>query len=202
MTKRLLTLAGASLALLLAVTGCNQKDKPQLLDPMAKVTINVEESAPRAEMSNNPKHYSPQELVEKSFAMLYIQPGTPEKGGINDTRDSQLSLPPEYKDIPNAKIKLFGEWIIARKPDGTTYLSDHFFTATECRFVEDTDGTTTGFKIIGYLPREVMEEAWRNIKSAYDAGDYDTVYKLFEEAMVAYPCTPEEYAELKAQGKV
>ena len=201
MTKRLSTLAGASLALLLATTGCN-KNEPQLLDPLAKVTISVKETSPRAsETATNPNHYSPRELVEKTAAMIY---DLPEKdvSAVTGT-DLQFSLNDNtFKDIPNAKFKLYGDFILYKEKDGSVTLVDTFFKARNCRFVEDTNGRRDGLKIIGYLPREVMENAWRIIKAAYDRGDYETVYKTFNDAYVAYPCTPEEYEELKAQGKV
>ncbi|MCI6278208.1 MAG: hypothetical protein MR609_00195 [Bacteroidales bacterium] len=201
MTKKLLTLAGAFLALLLAVTGCNNNE-PQLLDPLAKVTINVKETAPRAsETAENPNHYSPRELVEKTVAMIYDLPekdisavtGTDLRFSLNDNT---------FKDIPNAQFKLYGDFILYKEKDGSVTLVDTFFKARNCHFVEETDENDTGLKIIGYLPREVMENAWKIIKPAYDRGDYETVYKTFNEAYVAYPCTPEEYEELKAQGKV
>lgn len=199
MTKSLLAL-GAGILALLSVTGCNNNE-PQLLDPMAKVTINVEESAPRAsETSTSPNHYSPQELVEKSFAMIY---DLPEKdvSAVTGT-DLQFSIAPEFKDIPNAKFKLYGDFILYKEKNGSITLVDTFFKARNCRFIESTNGTRDGWRIIGYLPREVMEEAWKIIKPAYDRGDYEAVYKAFEDAYVAYPCTPEEYEQLKAQGKV
>lgn len=199
MTAKRLTALFVGLALL--AVGCN-KNEPKLLDPLAKVTISVKETASRAsETATNPNHYSPRELVEKTAAMFY---DLPEKDVVGQTgTDLRFSLNDNtFKDIPNAKFKLYGDFILYKEKDGSITLVDSFFKARNCRFVEETDENDTGFKIIGYLPREVMENAWRIIKAAYDRGDYETVYKTFNDAYVAYPCTPEEYEELKAQGKV
>lgn len=198
MTKRLSALGAGILALL--ATGCN-KNEPQLLDPNTKLIINVKNNVPRAgELPYNPEHYSPSELVEKSFALIYDLP-EPDWTGTTG-RALQISLPPEYKDIPNAKFKLWGQSIIYKFDDGTTKLVDTFFKARNGRFVEDTNGKVTGFKIIGYLPKDVMEKAWTNINIAYEKGDFETVYKLFNTAITAYPCTEEEWHELNAQGKI
>ena len=203
MTKRLLALSVVLTALLLAVTGCN-KNEPKLLDPNAKMYINVADGKTRAvsnpDLPDNPEHYTPEEIVEKSFAMIYDVPE-----GINATIpadvDNQLSLPPEYKDIPNHKFKFWGDWIIAKDRDGNPYINETLIRAVNCRFVESTDGTKDGWKIIGYLPQRVLKAAFEEIKKAYDRRDYDTVYKLFETAYTAYPCTEEEWLKLKAEGK-
>lgn len=203
MTKRLSALAGASLALLLATTGCNNNE-PQLLDPNAKMYINVVDGKTRAvpnpDLPDNPEHYTPEEIVEKSVAMIYDVPE-----GVNATVPAdvnwQFSLPPEYKDIPNHRFKIWGEEIIYKDRDGNPVLNETVIRGKNCRFVEDTDGTKDGLKIIGYLPQRVLKAAWVEIKAAYDRRDYDTVYKLFEEAFTAYPCTHEEWLKLKAEGK-
>ena len=205
MTKRLLTLAGASLALLLAVTGCN-KNEPKLLDPNAKMYINVVDGKTRAvanpDLPDNPEHYTPEQIVEKSFAMIYDVPE-----GVNATVpadvDYQFSLPPEYKDIPNHRFKLWGETIIHKDRNGTPVLTETLIRAVNCRFVELPEGKESrdDFKTIGYLPQRVLKAAWVEIKAAYDRGDYDAVYKLFDSAFTAYPCTHEEWLKLKAEGK-
>lgn len=204
MTKKLLTLAGASLALLLAVTGCN-KNEPKLLDPNAKMYINVADGKTRAvsnpDLPDNPEHYTPEQIVERSFAMIYdIPEGLTNVDGPADV-NYQFSLPPEYKDIPNHRFKLWGETIIYKNKEGKAIINETLIRAVNCRFVEDTDGTKDGLKTIGYLPQRVLKAAWVEIKEAYDREDYDAVYKLFDEAFTAYPCTHEEWLKLKAEGK-
>lgn len=204
MTKKLLSLAGASLALLLAVTGCN-KNEPKLLDPNAKMYINVVDGKTRAvpnpDLPDNPEHYTPEQIVERSFAMIYdIPEGLTNVDGPADV-NYQFSLPPEYKDIPNHKFKLWGQTIIYKNKEGKTILNETLIRSVNCRFVESTDGTRDGWKTIGYLPQRVLKAAWVEIKAAYDRGDYDAVYKLFDSAFTAYPCTHEEWLKLKAEGK-
>lgn len=206
MTKKLLPLAGASLALLLALTGCN-KNEPQLLDPNAKMYINVVDGKTRAvpnpDLPDNPEHYTPEQIVERSFAMIYdIPEGLTNVDGPADV-NYQLSLPPEYKDIPNHKFKFWGDWIIAKDRDGNPYINETLIRAVNCRFVELPEGKESrdDFKIIGYLPQRVLKAAFEKIKEAFDRGDYDAVYRLFETAYTAYPCTDAEWLKLKAEGK-
>ena len=191
---------------LLSVTGCN-KNEPQLLDPNAKMYINVADGKTRAipnpDLPDNPEHYTPEEIVEKSVAMIYDIPEGLTHADAPADVNCQLSLPPEYKDIPNHKFKFWGEWIIAKDRDGNPYINETLIRAVNCRFVELPEGKESrdDFRIIGYLPQRVLKAAFEEIKKAYDRRDYDTVYKLFETAYTAYPCTGEEWIRLKAEGK-
>ena len=202
MTKRLLALGVGFLALL--ATGCN-KNEPQLLDPNAKMYINVVDGKTRAvpnpDLPDNPEHYTPEEIVEKSFAMIYDVPEGLTNITISPGTGFQFSLTEEYKDIPNHKFKFWGNFIITKDKEGKPYINETLIRAVNCRFVEDTDGTKDGLKIIGYLPQRVLKAAFEEIKKAFDRGDYDAVYKLFETAYTAYPCTEEEWLKLKAEGK-
>lgn len=88
-----------------------------------------------------------------------------------------------------------GDFIIDNFDPNNPKLVSHFFTAKNVRFV-DKEG-----KIIGYIPQRVFKEAWVKVKAAFEAKDYDTVYRLFQETYTAFPCTPEEYEQLKAEGR-
>ena len=46
-----------------------------------------------------------------------------------------------------------------------------------------------------------MQEGWIKIKKAYDAGNYDEVYRLFQEVYTAIPITPSEYQKLVEKGE-
>ena len=54
---------------------------------------------------------------------------------------------------------------------------------------------------IAYIPNSVMQDLEQRITAAYDAGDYATCYRLFEDAFVFTPITGAEWLELKAEGK-
>ena len=59
---------------------------------------------------------------------------------------------------------------------------------------------TTPKEIVGYIPNAVMQEASRKIKAAYAVGNYEEVYRLLQDAFIAYPITDAGYQALKAEG--
>ncbi len=192
-----------------ALTGCWGKNKPsdKLLDKNAMLYINVTDGKTRAEnpdLPHNPEHLSPVELVKQAENMLYsstrgTEPTTWLGAIIQEgdylTTKGRKAGEYQYKLVDQAKFVFWGDWII-----GTNYktneptLEEEFFKATNVRFVDKNE------KIIGYIPQRVLKEAWAKIQKAFDAKEYETVYRLFEETYQAYPCTEEEWHELKAKG--
>lgn len=208
MKKIIVTTIVAGLAAI-ALAGCWGKNKPsdKLLDKNAMLYINVTDGKTRAEnpdLPHNPEHLSPVELVKQAENMLYSSTRGTEPttwlGGIIEegeylTTQGRKAGEYQYKLVDQAKFVFWGDWII-----GTNYktneptLEEEFFKATNVRFVDKNE------KIIGYIPQRVLKEAWAKIQKAFAEKDYDTVYKLFEATYQAYPCTEEEWHELKAKG--
>lgn len=196
MTKKLLTLAGASLALLLAVTGCNNNE-PTRLDQDVKLVINVQDAKMKAadtDLPANPARLTPKELVEQAHVIALID-------GIGEESYTEFFLQPQWKDVEHTKINLPKYYIldIHHSTDTEPYLVDYLIKATDIRILKE-GGFGLG-EIIGYIPQSVVKEAYPKIKEAFERKDYDTAYKLFEEAYVAYPCTAEEWAKLKEEGR-
>lgn len=197
-------------ALLIAVSlsGCGG-DKPsdKLLDKNAMVYINVEDGkttrAVNPDLPDNPAHLSPKELVAQAETMISDDAeyeGTRFwLGNIVQEGDYEHNERPvgeyQYKDVSNARFIFFGDMIIDASDPENPKLVDVFFVQRNVHFVDIND------KIIGYIPQRVFREGWEKVKEAFEAKDYEKVYKLFEEVYTAYPCTPEEYEKLKAEGK-
>lgn len=197
-------------ALLIAVSlsGCGG-DKPsdKLLDKNAMVYINVEDGkttrAVNPDLPDNPAHLSPKELVAQAETMISDDAeyeGTRFwLGNIVQEGDYEHNERPvgeyQYKDVANARFIFFGDMIIDASDPENPKLVDVFFVQRNVHFVDIND------KIIGYIPQRVFREGWEKVKEAFEAKDYEKVYKLFEEVYTAYPCTPEEYEKLKAEGK-
>jgi hypothetical protein len=51
---------------------------------------------------------------------------------------------------------------------------------------------------IAYIPNNTMRTAESQIKIAYDAQDYEEVYRIFNEAFTFLPCTASEWRAIKA----
>lgn len=213
MTKRLLPLAGASLALLLATTGCNNNEPANgALDPNTMVYINVVDGKTRAvanpDLPDNPAHLSPTELV-KQAEWLIVNGGTNNGGfdlwlgGIIEegeylTEHGRKAGEYQYKLIDQAKFVFWGDFVLDinyKDPDRNLKLDPTFFTAKDVVF-KDKDRN-----IIGYIPQRILRAAWTEVQKYFTAKEYDKVYQIFRDTYQAYPCTPDEWAELKAEGK-
>lgn len=190
--KKIITIALLALAMLAA--GCENKDKPKILKDGAMLYINVKEANMKTIRADVPTvdgdeytRLTPAELVEKADIFLFFN-----KNMGNNGQESNISIAPVQKDVANARIKMWGEMII--NSDGSL---DPYFI--ELRDIRIGIGIPNGY-IGGYIPNAVMEKAEKEIKQAYSEGRFDDVYRLFDEAYTAIPCTEKEWLNLKAQG--
>lgn len=110
--------------------------------------------------------------------------------------DGNLGILDEQKDFDNERIKMWGEQIIEK--DGS--LNTYFINARNIRII----GTIKPYEsdpIIAYIPNATMEQASKEIRIAYDAGDYDKVYEIFHRAYTAIPCTTKQWEKLREKGE-
>lgn len=56
------------------------------------------------------------------------------------------------------------------------------------------------FDTVAYIPNSVVLNARAKITTAFDAGDYETCYRLFDDAYVFLPITGAKWRALKAAG--
>ena len=206
--KKITTLLAALLATIVLTSCGGDKPSDKLLDKNAMVYVNVQDGkATRAvnpDLPDNPAHLSPKELVAQAENMMLTTTdgleGTFWLGGLIAEGDYLASHgrkvgEPQYKLLDQAKFVFWGDFVINVEDKENPKLVEEFFKSTNVRF-EDIAGN-----IIGYIPQRVFREAWEEVKKAFDAKDYDRVYKLFQETYTAYPCTTEEWQKLKAEGK-
>ena len=179
------------------LTACTPKQTPtesKLLDKGAMLYINVKDNM-RVTTSTDTTTTddpipTPREVVEQAINFLMTEPqtGKPNCG---------LAIAPEQKDFENNRIKMWGEMII--EPDGT--LSDYFLKVRDFRILARLQGDETEQRIIAYIPNKRMEEAEVAITTAYNEGNYDEVYRLFQELYTAIPTTTARWKSLKAKGE-
>lgn len=192
--RSILRMAVVAVLTMLALTACNgDKPKKGLLKQGAMVYINVKENGLKAmegDTNTDEKLYTPAEIVREAFNFCLDDP----EGNINGL----LGISDEMKDFENNRIKMWGEQIISK--DGE--LVEYFM---KCRNVRVCTGQypdkDNHRNIIAYIPNKVMQEGWIKIKKAYDAGNYEEVYRLFQEVYTAIPITPSEYQKLREKGE-
>lgn len=177
-----------ALLAMLAVASCGGDNKPddpkriKPLDPNAKLSINVRTSLKSG--ATNPEHLTPLEIVKQAGRMHYKL--------ASDGQNIHRSISDVQRDIENVAIKMWGTDIISVE-DGS--LQDYFLDNRNYVFALPMGDT------IAYIPNAVVIEAAKKIRTAYQEGDTELVYKLFQEAFTALPITGSEYAELVKQGK-
>ena len=191
----------AVLAVVMAVTACNGKDKPNgRLEQGAMLYINVKngnlKSMDVRATDNKDGLLTPREIVETASMFVFFDP--------TQNRNSNVSILPPQKDVENERIKMWGEQVI--REDGT--LNEYFIMLRDVRIVApfptDENGNpiyTDKDNVTGYIPNEVMERAEKEIRKEYAAGNYDKVYKLFQDAYTATPINLEMWKALKKEGK-
>ncbi len=182
----------------MAVTACNGKDKPKVLDQGAMLYINVKngnlKSMDVRSTDNKEGLLTPREIVETAGMFLFTHP--------DGKKNSNISIAPEQKDVENERIKMWGEQVI--NADGT--LNEYFIMLRDVRILApnklDKDGNMLPEdNVVGYIPNEVMERAEKEIRKEYAAGNYDKVYKLFQDAYTATPINLEMWEALQKEGK-
>ena len=185
------------------LTACNHKEpsKQQVLDSSAQLYINVRNSmrvttATDTTTTDDPIP-TPREVVERAGCFIYTDPYT---GKI----DMPLGIADEQKDLDHERIVMWGDMIITdkdRKERGDYHLDDYFLKLRDLRILGVLRDGETEQPIIAYIPNKRMEEAEVSITKAYNEGNYDEVYRLFQELYTAIPTTTARWNELKAKGE-
>ena len=180
------------------LTACTPKQTPtesKLLDKGAMLYINVRNQPMRVTASTDTTATddpipTPREVVEQAITFMYkdYETGKP---------NMPLAVGPEQKDYENERIMMWGEMIVER--DGT--LNDYFLKVRDFRILARLQGDEKEQRIIAYIPNKRMEEAEVAITKAYNEGNYDEVYRLFQELYTAIPTTTARWQALKAKGE-
>lgn len=86
------------------------------------------------------------------------------------------------KDFDIPALKMFSIDVIGTYPDIPEPVYKRIFTHGFSVYITDINGDS-----IAYVPDEVINTARPLIESAFEAGDYEEVYRLFEEAFTFLP---------------
>ena len=181
-----------AVAVLIGLSACDtKKNEPKKgLIPTTDLLVHVKSSGARALRAEDGKPFKSARSVEdcmKRLNMLFFY-------RPNATSETHLGIKEEDKLYDTHTIRIYSNYIITQKgellPD---FIDGHDFIFYDAR---------TPKEVVGYIPNAIMREAGRKIKEAYKAGNHEEVYRLMQEAFVAYPLTDAEYKALKAEGKL
>ena len=203
--KRTSLLLSLALLLAMAVAGCQEKpqekEKSKVLDPGAMLYINIKTNPTMKAQTDTkePVEYpilTPREVVEQASVFLFTDP-------LSGKIDANLSINDKQKDVENERIMMWGEMIInneGSKDLSVYHLDDYFFKLRDLRILGSNKEEGVD-NIIAYIPNARMEQAEIDIKKAYEAGNYDEVYRLFQELYTALPINNDGWKALKEKGE-
>lgn len=177
---------------MVSVIACDKtkKEPKRVLDTNAKISIHVTTADGTRAKGTYAKDRD--ELMERVNTILLNHEG--------QDHSWVYSITEEMKDYDKHIIKMWGDAIITPRREGVRdkeTLNYNFIGAHDVVFTDDRIPADT----LGYIPNRVLREAEAKIKIAFDAEDYDEVYRLFNEVYQAVPITGKEWRALKAEGK-
>ncbi|MEG1588627.1 MAG: hypothetical protein RR354_04770 [Mucinivorans sp.] len=187
--KKLLIICFAALATAAIFTSCKES-KGKVLDPLAKISIRAAANA-QATASKAP-YFSPTEIVRQTTDLVFQSHDYPNEPYCN------VGISEEQKDLATPKIMMWGEQIIRNDA-----LNPFFIEAYDVVFVtrEGLKGSGQITDTLAYIPNAQLRAAEKVIKAAYEAKDYQAVYKFFDEAYKFTPINGKDWLALKAAGK-
>ena len=158
---------------------CDKKT-PKMLDPDATINIREAKQTRSAGQETPTWEWVVRNAIDMRFYNSDINKNVLTRG-IGD----------HQRDFDNMAIKMFGTDIITQQGE----LSLDFIGASDVVF------TAIGDDTCAYIPNATLREAEVKVIAAYNAGNYDEVYRLFDNAYRAVPTTGKAYRALKAEGK-
>ena len=183
------------------LTACTPKQEPTQkgLDPATKLYINIRNQPMRdAEDTTTTEDPipTPREVVEQAITFLFTDPETGKP-------DCPLAVGDGQKDYENNRIVMWGGMIMNdfNNKEGRLELNDYFLKVRDFRILARLQGDEKEQRIIAYIPNKRMEEAEVAITKAYNEGNYDEVYRLFQELYTAIPTTTARWQALKKKGE-
>lgn len=189
---KLTKMIALAVAVLIGLSACDtKKNEPKKgLIPTTDLLVHVKSSGARALKAEDGKPFKSARSVEdcmKRLNMLFFY-------ASNEKYESTLGIKEEDKLYDTHTIRIYSNYIITERGElSPEFIDGHDFIFYDAR---------TPKEVVGYIPNAVMHEAGRKIKEAYKAGNHEEVYRLMQEAFVAYPLTDAEYKTLKAEGKL
>lgn len=197
------------LGAILLTAACTPKQEPTQkgLDPATKLYINVRNNEMKVTNATDTTTTTtttttedpiptPREVVEQAGCFLFTDPET-------GRSDVAIAIADDQKDLENERIVMWGGRIMNdnNNKEGRLELDDYFLKVRDLRILAPMKEGETENPIIAYIPNKRMEEAEVAITKAYNEGNYDEVYRLFQELYTAIPTTTARWEKLKEKGE-
>lgn len=188
---------------LLTLAGC-RKSSPAL-DGNSKIPIRPAKGV-ALRSADNPEHLSAIEIVKQTvnLKMMTYRIGAEDHGYINkEFVVSGMGFAPEQRDYnpEDPKLLMYAFYVIDDQYNNR--LRREFLDAEDVVLERILDEHTPQERLdtIAYIPNKLLRKAAEDITNAYNRGDFDTVYKLFNDVYRFIPITGKEWRELKAKGE-
>lgn len=186
------------------ITACNPKQEPTQqkgLDPSAKLYINVRTNTMKVTNATDTTTTddpipTPREVVERAGCFIFTDSET-------GRSDVAIAIADEQKDLENERIVMWYGNILNdnNNKEGRLELDSYFLKVRDLRILAPMKDGETENPIIAYIPNKRMEDAEAAITQAYNDGNYDEAYRLFQELYTAIPTTTARWKALKAKGE-
>lgn len=169
--------------LLISIIGCDKKDLPPVnkgkVDPNATIVIRPGEG-----VKLKSTELTALQIVEQATTIRYQSHYFDNK--YEETKkDIFRGFDETLKDYDKLALKMYAIDVITTEGE---YYRD--LTHAVNVVITDIEGDT-----IAYVPDKVISDARPLIESAYKDGDFNEVYRIFDEAFTFYPIAPLDLEE-------
>jgi hypothetical protein len=164
---------------LVVFIGCNPEDIPETkgkLDPTAMILI---KPAKGVQLRSTVSGLTALEIVEQAFIIKWQTHWAYESYKTEEPMSATRGFPEElgFKDFDTPALKMQGIDVISEEGD-----YQRIFTHAFSVYIADVNNDT-----IAYIPDQVIADARPLIEAAYEDGNYNEVYRLFNEAFTFLP---------------
>lgn len=173
----------------LTLLACERQPKTFILEPGTMINIKPDLAAWTRSGDSIPAdsgYLEPIEIVRQTIGLSFmnyaLNDSTPLDRGFAPFQRDTISEIPSLKMFASDIINQLGEYV------------PEFIEAEDCILFRALNNKRD---TIAYIPNAVMREAETAIKIAYDAQDYEEVYRLFNEAFTFLPITGPEWRALE-----
>lgn len=175
--------------LIIGLFACKKDPIKGKLDPNAVVSIRPDITAMQTKAV---WHLSNKEIVKQARNISFYNEAV---AGTNLTR----AFIEAHRDTVNIRLLMWGTDIIDQFGNYVTeFIGGRDFVIRR-NLASPTQ--TPIYDTIAYIPQSVINSARSQIKAAYDAGDFSTVYALFDNAFKFRQINGAEWRALKAQNQ-
>lgn len=176
---------------LFAAVSCTKEPSKGQLDPNAMISLKPDLSA-QSVQTKAIWHLSNKEIVKQARNISFYNEAV---AGTNLTR----AFIEAHRDTVNIRLLMWGTDIIDQFGNYVTeFIGGRDFVIRR-NLASPTQ--TPIYDTIAYIPQSVINSARSQIKAAYDAGDFSTVYALFDNAFKFRQINGAEWRALKAQNQ-